>query len=104
VWFSPYPLELTTDQMRALFADCAHRAERLRAEGAEVVFVTGVELRVMNRGFVAGDIPAERGGRLLADPAARPERVAEASARLNQFLRGPVATVRARIDRRVRSA
>src|SRR5690606_2115625 len=52
VWFSPYPLELTTDQMRALFADCAHRAERLRAEGAEVVFVTGVELSVMNRGFV----------------------------------------------------
>src|ERR1051325_8428296 len=31
VWFSPYPLDLTTDQMLALFADCAERAERLRA-------------------------------------------------------------------------
>jgi len=25
IWFSPYPLELTTDQMLALFADCAER-------------------------------------------------------------------------------
>jgi len=41
VWFSPYPLELTADEVLSLFADCAERAERLRQRGAEVVFVTG---------------------------------------------------------------
>jgi hypothetical protein len=33
VWFSPYPLELTTDELLSLFADCAERAERLRWRG-----------------------------------------------------------------------
>ena len=45
VWFSPYPLELTTDELLSLFADCADRAERLRRRrGAKVVFVAGAEL------------------------------------------------------------
>jgi hypothetical protein len=30
VWFSPYPLELTADEMLWLLADCAERAERIR--------------------------------------------------------------------------
>src|SRR5271166_2957297 len=37
VWFSPYPLELTTEEMLSLFADCTERAERIRRRGAEVV-------------------------------------------------------------------
>ena len=60
VWFSPYPLELTTDEMLSLFADCAERAERLRRRGAEVVFVTGAELSLMNKGFLPGDTFGER--------------------------------------------
>src|SRR5215217_3402872 len=30
VWFSPYPLELTTDELLSLLADCAERADRLQ--------------------------------------------------------------------------
>src|ERR1700754_3798304 len=60
VWFSPYPLELTTQEMLSLFADCAERAERLRQRGAEVVFVTGAELSLMNKGFVPGDLQQDR--------------------------------------------
>src|SRR5690348_6815104 len=37
IWFSPYPLELGPDEILALFADCAQRAERVRRTGAEVV-------------------------------------------------------------------
>lgn len=37
VWFSPYPLELSTGEILSLFADCAERAERVRQRGAEVV-------------------------------------------------------------------
>src|SRR5690348_9336831 len=62
VWFSPYPLELTDEQILSLFSDCAGRAERLREQGAEVVFVTGAELSLMNQGFVPGDSIEERVG------------------------------------------
>ncbi|MEV5308493.1 hypothetical protein [Streptomyces diastaticus] len=101
VWFSPYPLELTTEEMLRLFADCAERAERLREGGAEVVFVTGVELSVMNQGFLDGTGMEERLAWLLADPASRPERMATASARVNAFLRDAVTVVRERFHGKV---
>lgn len=90
VWFSPYPLQLTPTEMSALFADCAQRAERIRRTGADVVFVTGVELSIMNRGFIPGDNVEERVGVLLSQPDGR----ADASARLNAFLGETVRTVR----------
>jgi hypothetical protein len=101
VWFSPYPLELTGDKILRLLADCAVRAERLRVEGAEVVFVTGVELSIMNRGFFDGDSVQERLGRLLASPDGRLERLAEVRSRLNGFLREAAATVRKRFHGKV---
>ncbi|GAA4902867.1 hypothetical protein LX16_1168 [Stackebrandtia albiflava] len=101
VWFSPYPLELTPDEILAMFADCAERAERLRTRGTEVVFVTGVELSVMNRGFLEGDSTSERVALLLSDPERRPERLAAVGARLNAFLREAVAVVRARFHGKV---
>lgn len=101
VWFSPYPLEQTADQILTLFADCADRAERLRAEGAEIVFVAGVELSVMNRGFIdGGDVSARLGG-LLASPEGREERLAEVSQRLNAFLAEAVPAIRERFRGRV---
>jgi hypothetical protein len=101
VWFSPYPLDLPTDQVLALLVDCAERAERLRAAGAEVVFVTGVELSIMNRGFLDGDRVDERLSRLLADPDRRADRVAEVRSRLDRFLRTAVAATRERFRGRV---
>lgn len=101
VWFSPYPLELSTDEVLTLFVDCAERAERLRTEGADVVFVTGVELSIMNRGFFDGDSIDDRLGRLLGDPDGRRERLADVSSRLNDFLREAVAGVRDRFRGRV---
>lgn len=93
VWFSPYPLELTTGEILSLFNGCAERAERLRAAGAEVVFVTGVELSIMNQGFMPGNSGEERLGLLLSAPDRR-ERLAEVSARINDFLGKAVTVVR----------
>ncbi|MGC4941726.1 hypothetical protein [Kribbella sp. DT2] len=101
IWFSPYPLDLTTGEMLTLFADCAERAERLRTAGAEVVFVTGAELSVMNHGFLDGDSTEQRLAWLLGDPALRPERFATVATRLNAFLRDAVATVRERFHGKV---
>ncbi|WP_460519186.1 hypothetical protein [Humibacter antri] len=94
IWLSPYPLEQTTDQMLTLFADCARRAERLRTEGAAIVFVAGVELSVMNRGFIDGDNVDERLRNLLATPEGREERLVEVSGRLNSFLADAVTNIR----------
>ncbi|HEY0449410.1 hypothetical protein [Actinophytocola sp.] len=101
VWFSPYPLDLTTKEILSLFADCAERAERLRRTGAEVVFVTGVELSIMNRGFLPGDNLEERLGLLFSQPDGRRERLVEVSARLNDFLSDAVAVVRERFRGKV---
>ncbi|MET9227488.1 hypothetical protein [Lentzea sp. NPDC003310] len=90
IWFSPYPLELTPAEILDLFADCARRAERVRARGAEVVFMTGVELSIMNSGFVPGDDILQRLGGLLGQP----ERMRDAGARLGEFLAEAVALVR----------
>jgi len=95
VWFSPYPLETSADDMLALFADGAERAERLRRRGGEVVFVTGAELSLMNPGFLPGDSTDER-LRLLGDPVRVREIIGAAGARVNDFLGRAVDVVRAR--------
>ncbi|HEX3517218.1 MAG TPA: hypothetical protein VHT26_24770, partial [Trebonia sp.] len=90
MWFSPYPLELTAEEILSLFRDCAQRAERLRKAGAEVVFVAGAELTIMNRGFVPGNTLQERLSGLLGEPDRR-DRLAEVSALFNDFLIRAVA-------------
>ncbi|GHH44185.1 hypothetical protein FHS35_007338 [Streptomyces umbrinus] len=98
VWFSPYPLELDPEQMLTLFRDCAERAERLRRQGATVVFVTGVELSVMSRGFLPGENPEERVEQLLSRPELRAEAMRDIGVRINAFLRDAAATVRERFQ------
>jgi hypothetical protein len=100
VWFSPYPLELTTDEMLSLFADCAARAERLRQRGAEVVFVTGAELSLMNRGFLPGDSTEQR-IEVLSQPHRLREQIGEVSARVNDFLGRAAALVRERFGGKI---
>jgi hypothetical protein len=100
VWFSPCPLQLTPEEILALLADCAERAERLRKTGAEVVFVAGIELTIMDRGFAPGDTQQERLAWLLGG-SGRPERLREVSARLNDFLVRAAAEIRQRFAGRI---
>lgn len=44
VWYSPFTNGLTTGELLDFLTDSAERAERLRREGAEVVFLTGSEI------------------------------------------------------------
>lgn len=100
VWFSPYPLESTPEEILALFADCAERAERLRRRGAEVVFVTGAELSLMGPGFLPGDTVQERIRSLAGSPRGR-ELIAELGVRINEFLGRAAVVVRERFGGRV---
>ncbi|KAB8188955.1 hypothetical protein FH608_041460 [Nonomuraea phyllanthi] len=101
VWFSPYPLNATAEEMLALFADCAERAERLRRRGAEVVFVAGAELSVKNKGFVPGETESDRLEVLLNQRERLRELAGQISARVNDFLGRAVAVVRERFAGKV---
>lgn len=101
VWFSPYPLELTGEEMLELFADCAARAERLRQRGAEVVFVAGAELSLMNKGFLPGDTQEDRLRLLLGQRDRLREQVGEASSRVNGFLAKAARLVREHFGGRI---
>jgi hypothetical protein len=100
VWFSPYPLERTAEEMLALFADCAERAERLRQRGAEVVFVAGAEMSIMNPGFLPGGTADERVA-LLSRPDRLREHIGAVGARVNDFLGKAAAVVRERFGGRL---
>lgn len=95
VWFCPFTLDRTTDELLVLFADCAERAERLRQRGAEVVFVTGAELTLLAKGFLPGDTFHDRLA-LLAEPERLREALLRVPALLNAFLGRAVGVVRER--------
>ncbi|MCK1798664.1 hypothetical protein MTQ01_22085 [Streptomyces sp. XM4193] len=102
VWFSPYPLELEPEQILTLLRDCAERAERLRQRAAApVVFVAGVELSVMNRGFLPGESPEERVEQLMRRHDRRAEAMRELGVRINAFLSDAAAAVRERFRGRL---
>ncbi|MEV4052508.1 hypothetical protein AB0J55_15105 [Amycolatopsis sp. NPDC049688] len=97
VWFSPFPWDRTPEEILDLLADGAARAERLRAAGAEVVFVTGAELSLFNHGFLPGDDIPARVSHLIASPELRES----LPLRVNEFLARAVEAVRARFGGRV---
>jgi hypothetical protein len=96
VWYSPFTANLTRDEMLAFLAEAATRAERIRRQGAEVVFVTGAEISLLNQGFLPGETIAQRLAWLTAPAPDRRAAFAEVPERVNAFLRDAVATVRAR--------
>jgi hypothetical protein len=95
VWYSPFTNGLTSDELMALLVDSSERAERLRREGAAIVFLTGSEISLFNGGFLPGDTHVER-LRALTDPERRTTTIPEARARINAFLTQAVTQVRAR--------
>lgn len=96
VWYSPFTYQLDPEQMLEFLADAAGRAERIRRRPAEVVFVTGAELSLFNRGFLPGDSLEQRVGNLLAPSPQTRTLLAELPARINDFLAQAAAVVRRR--------
>lgn len=96
VWFSPFPCDLTTDEMLSLFVECATHAEVLRRNGAKVILVTGGELSIFGRGFLPGDDFFSRTALFTARGPALPGLLAAVPAQLNVFLGEVVNAVRAK--------
>ncbi|MBO9610806.1 MAG: hypothetical protein J7639_32950 [Paenibacillaceae bacterium] len=60
VWLSPSYVDATEEMMLAYLTDCAKAAESLRQKSPNVIFVTGCELSLFMKGFIAGETAAER--------------------------------------------
>ncbi|MFG1927860.1 hypothetical protein [Cryptosporangium sp. NPDC048952] len=101
VWYSPYPIELTHDEILARFADGAERAEKLRSRGGEIVFVTGAELTLFNPGFLPGETFEDRVRPLVENPQSLAGHIGELTRRINAFLGRAVGVVRERFGGKV---
>ncbi|WP_347404447.1 hypothetical protein [Streptomyces sp. MST-110588] len=93
IWFSPFPCEMTNEQMLPYFVDCARRAERLRRDGADVRLVTGCELSVFARGYLPGGDTLNDRIPVLAGPG-REAALAGIPDKVNAFLGEVVTAVR----------
>ncbi|MFB6440719.1 hypothetical protein ACFCVY_28745 [Streptomyces sp. NPDC056411] len=101
VWFAPFPVDLTTEELRPFFADCAERAEALRAGGAEVVFVAGCELSAFCAGFIPGDTYGDRLRAMTTGDRAWWMSLGPVQERLNGFLAEVAGLVRERFGGRI---
>lgn len=95
IWLCPFTCGLSINDLQQFVMDCAERAERLRLQGAEVVFLTGSELSIFNVGFLPGDTLNERLA-VLANPNRLREELAVLTERMNSFLAATVELVRKR--------
>jgi hypothetical protein len=95
VWFCPFTCGLTMDELLGFLADCAERAERIRKQGAEVVFLTGSEISIFTVGFLPGETLRERLA-MIAAPDRLREVLAKVPPKVNEFLSKAVKLVRER--------
>ncbi|MGI5205631.1 hypothetical protein ACQEU6_29130 [Spirillospora sp. CA-108201] len=93
VWYCPFTNGLTQDELLDFVADGAARAERLRRDGADVVFLTGSEISICTAGFLPGATLRERAA-ALSDPRQARTALASLPAAINAFLAKAVATAR----------
>ncbi|MEU1199118.1 hypothetical protein ABZ446_23250 [Streptomyces sp. NPDC005813] len=101
VWFSPFPVDLSPEDVLAFLADCARRAEALRQDGAQVVFVTGCELSAFAHGFLPGDTHLDRLHAMATADMQWWLSLDAVPERLNAFLARAAATVRAHFGGRI---
>ncbi|NUR57625.1 MAG: hypothetical protein HOV87_02795 [Catenulispora sp.] len=94
VWFAPFPCELTREELLEYLADCARRAEQVRAAGAEVVFVAGCETSLFCPGYFDGDDTYARISTLTTGGQELGSRFPEILGRLNAYLAEAAAVVR----------
>ncbi|MFE1773151.1 hypothetical protein [Streptomyces sp. NPDC059008] len=96
VWYSPFPCEMTEDQLLPYFVECADRAEELRRQGADVVLATGCEISIFNCGYLPGDTFNDRMEPLRAAPEVREKALAAIPEPVNAFLAEVARAVRPR--------
>ncbi|MFC4119337.1 hypothetical protein [Nonomuraea zeae] len=94
VWLTPFPVDLTQEQMLDVFADAAERAESVRRAGAEIVLATGCELTAFGHGFIEGDGYRDRLDAMMSGDMAWWTSLMQVMPRFNTYLATVAETVR----------
>ncbi|TDD06779.1 hypothetical protein E1292_14540 [Nonomuraea deserti] len=94
VWFTPFPVDLTEDEMSALFAESAERAEALRRAGGDVVLVTGCEITAFGHGFIEGAAYRDRLDAMMTGDVPWWTTLMQVMPRFNAYLATVAETVR----------
>ncbi|MFJ8749536.1 hypothetical protein ACIREO_09395 [Streptomyces sp. NPDC102441] len=100
VWYCPFTNGLTQEELLGFLTDSAGRAEKLRRDGAEVVFLTGSEISLFTDGFLPGDTMADRVA-VVSDPQRLRAALPALHARVNTFLGTAITAVRAEFGGRI---
>lgn len=105
VFFNPWKMNADAAELRPYYVEAAKEAEKLRAEGVDIVFVAGCEYPIFQRGLLPGDTLAARLAGLGALFGGSPEEM-KAKGRplwreLNQILRTLVDGIRPEFKGRV---
>ncbi|MFC4068875.1 hypothetical protein [Actinoplanes subglobosus] len=100
VWYCPFTNGLDREQLLAFVLDGAERAERLRLDGADVVYLTGSEIAMFTDGFLPGRDLTERMA-IFTDPMRMRQAVPAARAAVRDFLAEAVPEVRKRFGGRI---
>src|SRR5579872_6547843 len=100
VWYSAVTCGLTMDELMRFLVDCAERAEGIRSKGSEVVFLTGSEISLFNKGFFEGETLGER-LELIKDLAKLREQIPQVRSRIKEFLAKTVQLVREKFNGKI---
>ena len=100
VWYCPFTCNLTIEELRNFLLDAAQRAEKIRATGAAVVFVTSSEISLFTKGFFSDDDLNDR-LHLLKDPIKLREKIPQVRIKLNAFFKEILPLVRERFHGKI---
>jgi hypothetical protein len=93
VWYCPFTCGLTISELNSFLIDAAERAEHIRSLGTEVVFITGSEISLINKGFFKEETLADRLA-LITKPLVFREQLPLVQQKMNVFLADVVQQVR----------
>jgi len=93
VWYCAFTCGLTIDELARFLIDAAERAERIRSSGADVVFITGSEISLINKGFFKEETLTERLA-LITNPLKFREQIPQVQAKMKVFLADVVQQIR----------
>ncbi|GAA3700944.1 hypothetical protein GCM10022224_078500 [Nonomuraea antimicrobica] len=96
VWVSPFTVDLTQAEQIELLGDCAVRAERLRRDGADAVFVAGAEISLFTKGFLPGETIFDRLAFITTPGPDFIEAIRALPGKINAFFAQAVPSVRRR--------
>jgi hypothetical protein len=101
IWLTPFPVDLTQEEMLGVFTEAAERAESVRRAGAEIVLVTGCELTAFGKGFIEGEGYRDRLDAMTTGDVTWWTTLMQVMPRFNGYLAEVAETVRPRFGGRL---